>query len=311
MGPSTTYKRYHSPLRYPGGKGKVANFIKLLILKNSLKGVSYIEPYAGGASVALSLLAEGYVQHAYINDLNRGIYAFWKYALDQPESLCSRIRSIPISISEWLRQRAIYSDPNSTQLELGFSTFYLNRTNRSGIISRGGVIGGIEQLGRWKMDARFDRERLCERIMNLSGLAPRITLTRNDAHDLLNSSIVTQHSNRLLYLDPPYYVKGSGLYDNFYNHGDHMKICESIRRLPGPWVVSYDAAPQISDMYDGCQAIQYTLGYSASSASKGTEVMFLSDELQLPDVASPANITARHVADALAECAINETARLA
>jgi DNA adenine methylase len=286
--------RYVSPLRYPGGKGKVANYLKLLIVRNSLVGARYVEPYAGGASVALSLLLEGYISHAYINDLNKGVYAFWRYALESPDSFCGRINEVPLSISEWRRQKAVYSDPDSSMEDLGFATFFLNRTNRSGIISRGGVIGGTEQLGKWKMDARFDRKTLCQRIRMVADLKPKITLTQSDALSLLEDN--REHDAKsVFYLDPPYYVKGSGLYDNFYGHGDHASVCEKVMSLKGSWVVSYDAAPQILEMYKSSKSIRYTLGYSASGAAQGREVMFFSPDLVLPDIESPAGVSIKTV----------------
>lgn len=281
--------RYLSPLRYPGGKGKVANFLKLVILENSLEGVRYIEPYAGGASVGLALLAEKYVSHVHINDLNIGVYSFWKYILDQPESFCRRIMQTPLSIEEWHRQKEIYSSATCASDDLGFATFYLNRTNRSGIISRGGVIGGIEQLGKWKMDARFDRVSLCSRIMLLAGLSSRISVSNADAVEIVSNRSTTEGS--LLYLDPPYYVKGSGLYDNFYSHADHRSVRDTLSRVDTPWIVSYDAAPEVLKLYSDYRNLRYTLGYSASSVSQGTEVMFFSPHLVVPSVSTPSGIT--------------------
>ena len=129
-------RRFPSPLRYPGGKGKVANFIKLLLLENDLLGAEYVEPYAGGASVALNLLFEGFVDHVHINDLDPSIYAFWKVVLDRPDEICQLVRSSPITIDEWQKQRDIQADPDAGELAVAFSTFYMNRTNRSGIITR-------------------------------------------------------------------------------------------------------------------------------------------------------------------------------
>ncbi|NIH86601.1 DNA adenine methylase [Amycolatopsis granulosa] len=293
------FARYVSPLRYPGGKGKVANFIKLLVLENSFQGRKYIEPYAGGASVALSLLLEGYVSTVHINDLNRGVYAFWKTALRKTDFFCARIMEVDLSVSEWRRQREIYADPSSSLEDLGFATFYLNRTNRSGIVAGGGLIGGLAQDGKWKMDARFDRASLCERISSIAKYRRKITLSRMDAGALIRSPEV-RSGESLIYLDPPYYVKGSGLYDNFYTHQDHVNIRAALEDVTAPWIVSYDAAPEILELYKSCSSIRYQLGYSAAAAGKGTEVMFFSDDLKLPEVASPAGITSRHIRQARA-----------
>lgn len=286
-----TDQRYVSPLRYPGGKGKVANYFKILISENGLGGIDYIEPYAGGASVALSLLADGYVRGIHINDLNAGVFNFWSYLLTSPDSLCSQVMKIPLSIEEWRRQKRAYSDPHSTPEEVGFATFYLNRTNRSGIISRGGVIGGNEQLGRWKIDARFDRASLCSRIERIANLSDKIKLTNLDAAKLIDNESSSSTAEKFIYLDPPYYVKGAGLYDNFYHHDDHVAISKAVANLQCHWVVSYDAAPEILKLYNQSTSLRYVLGYSASKSPNGTEVMFFSKGLRAPEDLLPANVT--------------------
>jgi DNA adenine methylase len=285
--------RYTSPLRYPGGKAKVTNFLKLLLLENSLVGIDYVEPYAGGASAALSLLYEDYVDTIQINDLYFGVYCFWQLALNDPSDLCRRIKAVPLTVDEWKRQREIYQGASSDPSAIGFASFFLNRTNRSGIVS-GGVIGGLDQTGPWKIDARFGRNGLCERIKKLSRFSDRITVTNEDAAKLLKR-YRRSRQRKLLYLDPPYYVKGSRLYDNFYSHGDPVIIRDLIIGLRGPWVVSYDSAPQIIELYRGQSSRLYSLGYSAGQATTGSEAMFFSEDLAIPDVSSPAGIRAADV----------------
>lgn len=297
--------RYSSPLRYPGGKAKVANFLKLLIMQNSFTGMRYVEPYAGGASVALSLLFEGYVSQVHINDFNQGMHAFWSMVLERPEEMCRRIRTVPLTMEEWHRQRRIYNDPTGSYEDLAFASFFLNRTNRSGIIS-GGVIGGLEQTGRWKIDARFNREALCSRIEKIHERRSQITVSRYDAVDLIRQERRRGEAS-ILYLDPPYYVKGSRLYDNFYSHRDHELVCKEIRSTRSPWIVSYDAVPEILEMYTACMSIQYSLGYSAAKAAQGTEVMFFSEGISLPKVSSPAGISSNFIKEAKkANCTSNQ-----
>jgi DNA adenine methylase len=237
MGVAGSAGRYYSPLRYPGGKGKVANYIKLVMIENDLVGAEYVEPYAGGASVALALLFEDYASHVFINDINAGVYAFWNAVLNDVDELCARIRETPVSVEEWRRQRDIYRDPLSCGLDLGFATFYLNRTNRSGIVS-GGVIGGLRQTGAWKIDARYNRDDLIRRITKVHRFRTRITLSCLDAARLLETWIAdVSEQPAFLYLDPPYYLKGGDLYDNFYSHADHEEIASKVAELPRPWLV--------------------------------------------------------------------------
>ena len=220
-------QRYSSPLRYPGGKAQMVNFLKVLLLENDLIGGEYVEPYAGGASVALSLLFEDYVSTVHINDLNPGIYDFWSSVLYQTEALCTLVEQTHLSITEWRRQRDTAASDDATSLARGFATFYLNRTNRSGIIS-GGIIGGLDQMGPWKMDARFPREELVRRIKKIARFRSRITVTRRDTLEFLLSVPASPDGRRFYFLDPPYYARGERLYDNFYNHDDHQKIRDAI-----------------------------------------------------------------------------------
>jgi DNA adenine methylase len=292
-------ERYPSPLRYPGGKGKLANFIKVLMLRNRLIGAEYVEPYAGGASVALSLLFEEYASHIHINDLNRSVYAFWRCVLDNTEALCEQITRARFDVDEWDKQRAVQSDPNADELDLAFSTFFLNRTSRSGIISGSGVIGGRSQSGAWKIDARFNPEDLVRRIRRIGRFRSRITATGRDAKDYILTELPAIGRNCFVYLDPPYYVKGSHLYETFYQHDHHAEISQLVRELDVPWVVSYDAAPEIQKLYRGFRSRSYTLSYTAARRYSGAETMFFHPDLRLPRVTSVSSVTSRDVAAAL------------
>lgn len=281
--------RFPSPLRYPGGKGKIANYMKLVLLHNDIVGHEYVEVYAGGAAVALSLLFEEYVSAVHINDIDRGVCCFWRAVLESTDELCRRIWDEPVNVEQWRRQREIQESEQADDLDLAFSTFFLNRTNRSGII-RGGVIGGRKQRGGWRIDARYNKEELICRIEKVGRFRSRITVTRCDASEYLRERVCQLPSEVFLYLDPPYFVKGAGLYTNAYEDADHREIARLVRELSLWWVVSYDAAPEVLQLYDGLENITYDLSYSAADRYRGGEVMFFSSQLQPPRVDSPANI---------------------
>lgn len=285
---------FPSPLRYPGGKRKVSNFVKLLLLENDLTGGEYVEPYAGGASVALALLFESYASHIHINDIDRSVYAFWHAVLEDTDRLCARIRNTKVTITQWYRQRAVQAATDPDELDLAFSTFFMNRCNRSGIIT-GGIIGGKDQNGPWKLDARYNKADLIRRIEKIARFRSRISLTSTDAHDFLTTWTTPPDEPTFIYLDPPYYVKGAGLYENFYEHEHHVEIAKRVRQLKTPWIVSYDAAPEILEFYSGAASYRYNLNYSAAGRYSGSEVMFFSNRLFIPDVDSPAGISARQV----------------
>jgi DNA adenine methylase len=291
-----SHQLFPSPLRYPGGKGKLADYIKLVMIRNDLVGAEYIEPYAGGAAVALSLLFEEYASHIHINDLNRSIYAFWKVVLDEPEDLCRKIEKAKFSIREWDRQRAIQRATDPDPLELAFSTLYMNRTNRSGIIS-GGVIGGRQQDGKWKIDARFRSSDLIARIEKIARFRSRITLTGIDTKEYLGTEL-GYIDNAFVYLDPPYYTKGRRLYENFYEHADHESIAHAVQALGCPWVVSYDSQVAIEQMYKDREHLCYGLNYTARHRMVGSEVMYFSDSLSIPESILPTEVNLKVLAEA-------------
>lgn len=272
-----------SPLRYPGGKAKVADFVRCLIEKNALLDGTYVEPYVGGGSVALSLLFNEYVKDIYINDKDIAIYAFWHSVLHESEALCKLIKDTPVTVETWFKLRD-YQDKtdNVDLLHLGFSTFFLNRTNRSGIL-KAGVIGGYEQTGNYKIDARFNKEDLIKRIERIADYSDRIHLTNEDAVTLVQRLKKELPYNTLFYLDPPYYIKGKGLYLNYYNDNDHQNIANSISDFrEHKWIISYDNVDFIANLYSRFRQKTFELNYSASNSGKGKEIMIFSDNLVIP-----------------------------
>jgi len=273
-----------TPLRYPGGKAKLTKFIRALLNTNQLRDAHYVEPYAGGAAIGLSLLINDDVAHIHINDLDRSVHAFWHSVLNGTEQLCRRISNVKLSIDEWRRQRWLQDHKNEISLlDLGFSTFFLNRTNRSGIISSGGVIGGVEQTGRWKLDARFSREALIDRIKAIAAYRHRISLYNRDAALLLPALLKDLPTNSLFYLDPPYYAKGTRrLYANTYTRADHLTVAAILHRARRPWLVSYDDVPEARALYRPHRYRRYRLAYTARLRHEGAEIIFFSDDLVLP-----------------------------
>jgi DNA adenine methylase len=275
--------RYKTPLRYPGGKQKLAPFILEIIVANNLVGGDYVEPYAGGAGVAVDLLLRDSVAQIHLNDSSPAIYAFWRSILRNTDEFCRRILGASLTIKEWKRQRYVLSHPSEfSQLDLGFSLFYLNRCNRSGILS-GGVIGGLAQTGRWKIDARFPRNELIQRIEAIVRVKKRIVVKNLDAEEFIRDYVPQLSRKTLVYCDPPYYRDAGRLYLNHYKPQDHRRVAAVIQRqLKRPWLVSYDNAPEICACYSDRRCLRYRLQYNASAAYKGTEVFFFSDGLQLP-----------------------------
>lgn len=276
--------RYQTPLRYPGGKQKLAPFVLELMEANDLVGGDYAEPYAGGAGVAMELLLADKVDRVHLNDSSRAVHCFWHAILSKTAEFCGRIEQSPMTIREWRRQREILRNPTAaTVLDLGFALFFLNRTNRSGIPT-GGVIGGLQQTGEWKMDARFPRDELIRRIKAIAERRRAIRLRNWEAERFIVEYVPRLPADSLVYCDPPYFGQGHRLYLSRYDAQDHEQIARTIQgQLDRPWIVSYDGVPEILKFYADRRLFLYDLQYNAQTVRKGKEVFVFSDTLALPD----------------------------
>lgn len=275
--------RFSTPLRYPGGKGRLANYIAEILEMNELVGGGYSEPFCGGAGIALSLLYAEKVNHIYLNDVDRAVYAFWHTAIHENERLCKLIKDTPVNMDTWLRQKEAQNHKETADLvDLGFSTFFLNRTNRSGILNAG-VIGGKEQKGEWKIDARFKKENLIDRIELLGYYSDNIDITNIDVLEFIDKKTPKMPANTLIYFDPPYFKKGQKLYQNHFAGDDHANLAQKIKKsVSQPWIVSYDNVPQIAALYSDCEQEAFTLNYSANLHTRGSELMVFKDEIDAP-----------------------------
>jgi DNA adenine methylase len=256
---------------------------------NGVAGGHYLEPYAGGAGVALELLLHGHASHIHINDADPAVYSFWISVTRHSGALLNLLESTPITMGEWFKWRSILRDDcEATLIEKGFATLFMNRTNRSGIL-KAGVIGGKNQDGDYKLDARFKKDVVAARIREIAKRADDITVYCEDSLALLNRCSEFLPKKSLIYLDPPYYVKGKGLYRNFYEHDDHVAIAKAIQKkaFKWPWVVSYDNAKEICAMYQLSKSLSYGLNYTAQRRYVGNEVMFFSQNLVVPDEIIP------------------------
>lgn len=273
----------YSPLRYPGGKGKLYPFVAEVIKNTGIQHPTYVEPFAGGAGVALSLLFNGIVEEIVINDYDKAIYSMWKAMLTQTKAFIKLIEDTPISIEEWYHQKDIYSNQNKKySLELGFATFFLNRTNRSGILSAG-PIGGYKQTGNYLIDARFNKEDLIKRIKKIVMYKNKIHIYNHDVRSFIKSYIPQYIDCAFIYFDPPYYNKGKCLYKNFFIDKDHKDIYDLITKLKCPWMVTYDDASKIKEIYHEMPAWKFDLTYGVANNGKNSELLFVSDENFIPD----------------------------
>ena len=275
--------RLVSPLRYPGGKTCLYALAAFILRENRLERGHYVEPYAGGGGLALSLLFGGHASDIHINDLDPSVWCFWDSVLNRTEQLVQLIQRTPVTIKEWHRQREIHNSGNTSRpLELGFATFFLNRTNRSGVIKGAGVIGGLNQKGNYKIDCRFNREDLVRRVKRVAKYRGRIHLTNLDAIPFMKSIDREIPVTSLFCIDPPYYSKGSSLYTNFYGQHEHEMVSSTVLALRHPWIVTYDDVEEIRAIYRRRRQFSLAINYSIQTKRVGSELLIASKGLRLP-----------------------------
>lgn len=271
-----------SPLRYPGGKNRLAGFIRLAIRNLGIQDCTYVEPFAGGAGVALTLLLDDVVNRIVINDYDKAIYSFWRAVKREPEALIKRIIETPITMDEWYKQKNIYSSATAYSLDLAFATLFLNRTNRSGILNAG-PIGGYSQAGEWKLDVRFDKDAIIEKIYLIAQRKKKIDIYNKDIISFLHKYVPRFDGQLFFYFDPPYYNKGQKLYKNFLSPQDHQRIHDVItQEITAPWIITYDDVRQPAEMYRGYEMRQFDLTYSAANKGTASELMIFSDIKSCP-----------------------------
>ena len=278
--------RFDSPLRYPGGKAPLAPFLAQTIELNGLSGCSYYEPFAGGAGAALRLLRDGVVTELHLNDLDPRIFSFWTAILHETDRFAEAILSASLSIEEWQKQHQICATADLTKpFELGFATFYLNRCNRSGIIQGAAPIGGYAQRGHWKLDARFYKETLAERVLAIGGRRQQIHVTNLDALLFLTNKVPRGGEGKAIftYLDPPYYGNSNRLYMNFYDDDDHRDLADYIQSQGNLlWIMSYDDSDFIRGLYAECNISTLSLDYSLQTKRAERELVISPDQVIRP-----------------------------
>jgi len=258
--------------------------VSYILRVNNLEQGVYVEPFAGGAGLALTLLYGGEVSEIHINDIDPAIYAFWFSVLNYNRELTALIYQTEVNIDEWHTQRQIFLAQDTTNaLELGFSAFFLNRTNRSGIIKGAGVIGGLSQSGEYKIDCRFNKADLIDRISRIEKYKDRIFLSNRDACDYIISADGMFGKRTLFCIDPPYFNKGSSLYTSFYSAEDHAVLADAVLGLKYPWIVTYDSVSQIEKLYKKRQQFAFNIKYSAQTKRVGQELLISSKGMRLPE----------------------------
>jgi DNA adenine methylase len=241
-----------SPLRYPGGKRQLVPFFVEILKLNGLTPLElFVEPFAGGAAVSLHLLASDAVENVILAEHDPLVYAFWHQACFNTASLIDDILNAEVSLEEWQRLR---DNPGKSLREMAYACIFLNRTSYSGILHpRAGPIGGQRQSSSYKIECRFPKQELASRISRVGALAAEGRILRVIPHDVevtiweVEESF--RHTERLYYLDPPFYDKGSRLYRLPFGQRDHERLACLLTSFGEPWVLSYDYHDEILALY--------------------------------------------------------------
>lgn len=263
-----------SPLRYPGGKSKIYEKVRILIEANTLGNRTYVEPFAGGFGIGIGLLCDNIVQTAVLNDFDRHIYHFWYSVFHNTDDLLKKVMDTPITLDEREKQKAVYNDSSADVLRDGFATLFLNRVNFSGII-KGGPIGGLLQNGAYKIDCRFNKEEIKKRIESIAQLSGRILLYNCDASDLIINRLQDIIGSAFFNIDPPYVKKGRQLYANYFMEEDHRNLERVITEHLNEtrWIVTYDDCDLIRDIYKKYLMTEYVIQHNAGDSTRGKEVV--------------------------------------
>ena len=273
--------RYVSPLRYPGGKARLGPLLAdLLREQHHPVPRVFVEPFAGGAGAGLYLLRQGVVDRLVLNDAHPGVAAFWRSIVTYPEEFCTLIRETSASLENWYWARDVLQNASlsTDDLTLGFATFFLNRTNRSGILMNAYPIGGLDQAGKYKIGDRYNQDALVERVRAIAAMSARITVTQEDGTDLLARAGDLGSADEVFALvDPPYVGMGHRLYELAFTQEDHERLDAVLKSAPYRWVLTYDDAPLVRGLYppDWCE--EFGMSYSAARAYRGQEIMVFSE----------------------------------
>jgi DNA adenine methylase len=242
-------KKRLSPLRYPGGKSKLIDYLYSRLSREQLD--TFIEVFAGGASLGLALLDAGSIKSLVLNDKDPGVYALWKTILECPQELTDRLQSIVPTHRDLSDAKNLLALNEASTPELAWAFLLANRLSFSGIV-KGNPLGG-KNGSQDALTTRWNPEALAERITHIHSMRDRIELRNMDACEFLETEGYW-YSKATIFVDPPYWVKGKALYTHYYEEKDHMELAELLQNMymsfPEPdIIVTYDNHPRIREMY--------------------------------------------------------------
>jgi len=274
-----------NPLRYPGAKSKLYDYVHELLVAQNKIGCTFYEPFGGSCAISLLLLENKVIKKAVINELDPLIYNFWVAVFNHTEDLISMINDIEITLDNWYEFSKYRNDSylqDKTCLQIGFAGLFLNRTNFSGIL-KANPLGGLQQKSKYTIDCRFNKKSVISSIRQLADFRLRVELHNLDALDFLRLNLkYKRNKSTFVYIDPPYYKEGPGLYRCFYSHQQHEDLARFILSKAYPWLISYDNAQEIRTLYNNLSPVGIYMDYSVHTAR--TELELLISNLEIPPV---------------------------
>lgn len=272
-----------NPLRYPGAKSKLFNYVKKLLEVEGLNGCTFYEPFAGSASLSWMLLEADVVKDVIINEKDPLLYHFWRAVFENKEELINKINRTDINIATW-KECAKYKDASyllgKSTVEIGYAGLFLNRTNFSGIL-KANPIGGIDQKSNYKIDCRFNKQKVIEAIEEIARFSDRVTVSHDDAIEFMKKALKYKRNKKtFVYIDPPYYKEGPGLYRYYYSKRQHLDLAQYIKTKSFPWLLSYDDVDEIRRLYNRKVCVNLYLDYSVKTSKKGKEILI--SNLEIP-----------------------------
>jgi DNA adenine methylase len=237
--------KQRSPFRYPGGKTWLVPDVTLWLSRKHRKAGHFVELFAGGGIVGLTVAAEGLADHVTMIELDPDVASVWHTIFsDDAEWLARRILAFDLT-SEHLQETL--SQPTATTREKAFQTILKNRTYHGGILAPGSAPLKSGENGKG-IASRWYPTTLARRIRNLIPLRDRITFIEGDAlaylEDHLDDKAIT------FFIDPPYTAPGKSAGKRLYRFFDidHARLFDLCKATSADFMMTYDDAESVRVM---------------------------------------------------------------
>jgi DNA adenine methylase len=275
--------------RYPGGKSKLKDVIIPQLNLYANNDIEYREPFFGGGGIGLDFLnCHPKLHNIWINDKDTGIACLWTSVIQFPEYLKQKVKNFIPSISQFdefkkeLTQNSLFPMQQNEIVEHGFKKLAIHQMSYSGLGTKsGGPLGGrrgLIQSVKYPINCRWSPTYICKKIDKIHTQLSRHTIKNQSCTCLDFENIISDNTNALIYLDPPYYIKGNSLYQCGLTVEDHQRLARLLKQSRHLWVLSYDDCEEIKKLYDWAHIqpinnVNYTITKSRQSPKIKSELL--------------------------------------